>query len=75
MPVRQPPRRVPFAVQSEIARQLKEMQNNRVIQASNHLWASPIVLVWKKDGTMHFCVDYRKLNVVTIKQISFPCQN
>jgi len=64
-PVRQQPRRVPFAARSEIARQLKLMQDNGVIQPSNSPWASPIVLVRKKDGTMRFCIDYRKLNMVT----------
>jgi len=65
MPVRQLPWRVPFVVRSEIARQLKEMQENRVIQVSKSPWASPIVLVWKKDGIMRFCIEYRRLNLVT----------
>ena len=70
-PVRQPPLYVPFTVQSEITSQLKQMQDNGVIQISNSPWASPIVLVRKKDGTMRFCIDYQKLNMVT-KADKFP---
>ena len=70
-PRRQPPHRVPFAVTKEIAKQLKEMQAGNVIQPSNSPWASPIVLVQKKDGTLRFCIDYRNLNSVT-KLDKFP---
>ena len=70
-PRRQAPRRMPFAVREEVARQLSEMQTNRVIKPSKSPWASPVVLVRKRDGTHRFCVDYRALNSVT-KPDSFP---
>jgi len=47
------------------------MQKNGIIQPSNSPWASPIVLVRKKDGTLRLCVDYRNLNSVT-KPDKFP---
>ena len=70
-PIRQPVRRLPFAVRHEVAQQLRKMQEMGVIQPSNSPWASPIVLVRKKDGSLRFCIDYRKLNAVT-KADTFP---
>ena len=68
---KQPARRIPFAVREEVNRQLKRMMETRVIQPSHSPWASPIVLVKKKDGNVRFCVDYRALNAVT-KADTFP---
>ena len=59
------PRRMPFAVRGEVARQLQRMQTAGVIQPSSIPWASPVVMVRKKDGTHRFCIDYRQLNAVT----------
>ena len=61
-PMRQLPRRVPFALRKEIS---------RMVQESASPWASPVVLVKKKDGTLRFCIDYRRLNAVTRKD-TFP---
>ncbi|GFX01296.1 retrovirus-related Pol polyprotein from transposon 17.6 [Trichonephila clavipes] len=66
-PIKQHPRRLPFAKQEEIQKLIKDMENNDVIEPSSSPWASPIVLVRKKDGSTRFCVDYRRLNDVTKK--------
>ena len=70
-PKRQAPRRAPFALRQEIARQLSKMQGLGVIRPSSSDWASPNVLVKKKDGSLKFCVDYRELNSIT-KSDLFP---
>ena len=68
---KQPPRRMPFMVREEVAKQLKSMQRDGVIQPSNSPWSSPVVMVRKKDGSHRFCVDYRALNSVT-KADTYP---
>ena len=66
-PIRQPIRRIPPYRREEVQQLLREMQEKDVIQRSSSPWASPIVLVTKKDGSTRFCVDYRRLNEVTRK--------
>ena len=70
-PQKQGVRRMPYVVRQEVARQLETMQKSGVIQPSCSLWASPVVMVRKKDGSYRFCVDHRKLNAVTRTDV-FP---
>ena len=64
-PIRQPPRRVPIALQPELETEVKRMLEANVIELGSSPWSSPVVLVRKKDGSIRFCVDYRKLNAIT----------
>ncbi|CAF4313370.1 unnamed protein product, partial [Didymodactylos carnosus] len=52
---------------AECTKQTAEMLNNDVAEPSFGPWASPVTLVPKKDGTLRFCIDFRKLNEVTVK--------
>ena len=64
-PIRQPPRRIPFSLRGKVEEMIAAMLKKGVVQPSSSPWASPIVLVAKKDGSTRFCVDYRRLNAVT----------
>ena len=66
-PIRQQARRVPLPHRERIQELLKDILRKEVISPSTSPWASPIVLVKKKDGSTRFCVDYRKVNEVTRK--------
>lgn len=58
-------------MQKQIDQELDEMLKNDIVEPSDSGWASPILLVKKKDGNYRFCVDYRKLNSVTMPD-SYP---
>lgn len=67
VPIRQPPRRVPIHRREQVGEMIKSMQKNRIIVPSESPWSSPVVLAMKKDGSLRFCVDFRRLNDVTVK--------
>lgn len=57
-PVKQPARRVPFALRQTMDKMVEQMLEQGVVEPSCSPWSSPVVLVEKKDGTKRFSVDY-----------------
>lgn len=70
-PVNSKPYRYSPLQKDEIECQVKDMIDSGLITPSMSPFASSVLLVKKKDGTWCFCVDYRKLNSVTVKS-KFP---
>ncbi|UYV81442.1 hypothetical protein LAZ67_20001196 [Cordylochernes scorpioides] len=67
VPLYQHPRRLSQKEAQEVDAQIDEWLKQGIIQKSNSEYASPIVLVKKKNGKTRICVDYRKLNKETVK--------
>ena len=65
-PLRQPYRWQNPAVRREEMAQVQQMLSSNVIRPSNSPWASTVVMVRKKDGSLRFCVDFRQLNAATV---------
>ena len=67
VPVRQRYRRIPPSEYDAVKTHINQLLESQVIRESSSPYASPIVLVRKKDGGLRLCVDYRLLNSKTRK--------
>ena len=70
-PIKQAPRRTPLAFQGRYREALEKMLESGTIRESTSPWASPVVLVPKKDNSVRVCIDYRKIDENT-KKDAFP---
>ena len=63
-----------YVMKEKVAEMVQECLEKGVIRPSNSPYSNPIVLVRKKDGSLRFCVDYRRLNSITRKD-AYPMPN
>ena len=70
-PFRLPYRKIPPSQWQDVRQQLKEMEAAGVIRPSKSPYASPVVVVTKKDGSLRLCIDYRRLNSYSTRD-AFP---
>ena len=73
-PISQAAYRTPLSKRKLVEEAIADMLAENVIRPSESARASPITLVPKRDGSMRFCVDYCKLNSVTIRDQYPPPQ-
>lgn len=71
IPIYQPARRLAVSEKKEVDTQMREWCEAGVIRPSTSDYASPIVLVRKKDGSARICVDFRRLNAKAVK-VRYP---
>ena len=57
---------LPYAMRDKVKKEIENMVEAGIAEKSTSPYASPIVIVPKKDNTIRLCVDYRQLNNVTI---------
>jgi len=60
------PYSLPHSMQKEVEKELDDMLKLGIIEPSSSSYSSPIVVVRKPDGSYGVCVDFRKLNKVTV---------
>ena len=70
-PIKQRMRRTPIGFEGEEEKHLQKMLNDQIVRPSFSDWSSPPVLVRKRDNSVRWCVDFRRLNDVTKKDV-FP---
>ena len=70
-PVYLPHRQIPVQLQSEVRKCLDNWLKQGIIRPSKSPYASQVVIVRKKTGEIHLCVDFRKLNAISIRDL-FP---
>lgn len=69
VPIKQRAHRLSQKEQEIEKKEVINMKQNNIIRDSKSPWTSPVVLVRKKDETTRFCIDYRKLNAITKKDV------
>ena len=65
-PIKQQSYRMPLAKRQAAQDEIKAMADKDLIEESSSAWSSPVLILPKRDGSNRFCIDYRKLNKVTI---------
>ena len=66
IPIRSKPYAIPYNCRESLKGEIQEMLKLGIIERSDTPYASPVVVVRKRDGSNRVCIDYRKLNMISI---------
>ena len=66
-----PPQQAPMTLKNAVDEEVQRSIDNNLVVKSKSPWAFPLVPIKKKDGSIRICVNYRKLNEVTLHD-SYP---
>ena len=66
-PFKERPRNIPSGLLEEVKDHLDHMLNVGAIKPGKVTWSNAVVLVWKKDGGLRFCINFQRLNAQTQK--------
>nr|GEW41740.1 putative reverse transcriptase domain-containing protein [Tanacetum cinerariifolium] len=69
-PVARAPSRFPPSKMKELAKQVQELPDKGFKRPNSSPWEAPVLFVKKKDGSFRMCIDYRKLNKLTLRVTS-----
>ena len=67
MPFREHYQHIPLHMYNDVRADIQEKLDIGAIHKMHSLWSSAVVLAWKKDGSLRFCINLRKLNNQTVK--------
>ena len=70
-PFKESPRNIPLGLLDEVKDHLNHMLDVDTIKPSKSVWSNAVVLVWKKEGGLWFCINFQRLNAQTQKD-AFP---
>ncbi|MEO1300843.1 MAG: reverse transcriptase domain-containing protein [Bacteroidota bacterium] len=73
-PIKIPPRRLQGKAREEVQAEVDRLCDEAIIEPSDSPWSAPVVPIYKPDGTVRLCIDYRALNKITLKD-AYPIPN
>ncbi len=73
-PIAQPTYFVPLSMREKVRDELVSLEEAGIIERSDSPWASPLLPVKKPNNKVRLCVDFRKLNSITVVEPYYkPC--